>query len=80
MLCGEALALVERMAMAYARRMGYRGPAGRRELPGVFATRDEMSYPDWRHRLRQARQEAKQGKGLSLDDYLQRRAVAALRR
>lgn len=41
---------------------------------GLVATRDEMSYPDWETRLRTARKEAKQGKGVSLDAYLVRRA------
>lgn len=42
---------------------------------GLVATRDEMSYPDWQARLRTARKEAKQGKGVSLDTYLSRRAA-----
>jgi len=41
---------------------------------GFLATRDEMSYPDWERRLKQAHREAKQGKGISLDAYLKRRA------
>lgn len=41
---------------------------------GMVATRDEMSYPDWEARLKTARKEAKQGKGISLDTYLARRA------
>jgi prevent-host-death family protein len=41
---------------------------------GFLATRDEMSYPDWERRLRVARTESKQGKGISLDTYLKRRA------
>ena len=41
---------------------------------GLLATSDEMSYPDWDRRLRQAQQESKQGKGVSLDGYLKRRA------
>jgi hypothetical protein len=41
---------------------------------GFLATRDEMSYPDWERRLRQAGRESKQGKGVSLDAYLKRRA------
>jgi len=40
---------------------------------GCLATRDERSYPDWERRLRRARKAAEQGKGLSLDDYLERR-------
>lgn len=41
---------------------------------GFLATRDETSYPDWQRRLRRARREAKQGKSVSLDGYLKRRA------
>jgi prevent-host-death family protein len=41
---------------------------------GFIATRDEMSYPDWETRLRRARREAKQGKTVSLDAYVKRRA------
>ena len=41
---------------------------------GLLATRDEMSNTDWEGRLRQAQRESKQGKGVSLDAYLKRRA------
>jgi prevent-host-death family protein len=41
---------------------------------GLLATRDEMSHPDWERRLTRARRESKQGKGISLDAYLKRRA------
>ena len=41
---------------------------------GFLATRDEMSYPDWERRLRQAGRESKQGKAVSLDAYVKRRA------
>lgn len=41
---------------------------------GLLATRDEMSYPDWERRLRQAQRDSKQGKAVSLDGYLKRRA------
>jgi prevent-host-death family protein len=41
---------------------------------GLLATRDEMSYPDWKQRLRRADRESKQGKGITLDAYLKRRA------
>ncbi|MBL0216592.1 MAG: type II toxin-antitoxin system Phd/YefM family antitoxin [Myxococcales bacterium] len=41
---------------------------------GLVATRDEMSYPDWEARLRRAQRESKQGKRVSLDDYVARRA------
>jgi prevent-host-death family protein len=41
---------------------------------GFLATRDEMTYPDWEQRLRRAKRESKQGKGVSLETYLKRRA------
>jgi len=41
---------------------------------GLLATRDEMSSPDWERRLERARRESKQGKSVSLDTYLKRRA------
>ena len=41
---------------------------------GFLATRDETSHPDWERRLRRARKESKEGKGLSLDAYLKHRA------
>jgi prevent-host-death family protein len=41
---------------------------------GLMATRDEMSFPDWEQRLRRAKKESRQGKAVSLDAYLKRRA------
>ncbi len=41
---------------------------------GLLATRDEMSFPDWERRLGRARRESKQGKSVSLETYLKRRA------
>ncbi|HET7505602.1 MAG TPA: type II toxin-antitoxin system Phd/YefM family antitoxin [Kofleriaceae bacterium] len=41
---------------------------------GMLATCDEMCYPDWERRLRTARSESKQGKGITLGRYLKRRA------
>jgi prevent-host-death family protein len=41
---------------------------------GFLATRDEMSFPDWERRLRKAQRESRQGKGITLDAYLKRRA------
>jgi prevent-host-death family protein len=41
---------------------------------GLLATRDETSYPDWQRRLHRAQRESKQGKRISLDAYLKRRA------
>ncbi|MGH9888030.1 MAG: type II toxin-antitoxin system Phd/YefM family antitoxin [bacterium] len=40
----------------------------------LIATRDEMRYPDWEHRLVIARKESNRGKGIALDAYLKRRA------
>ena len=41
---------------------------------GFLATRDEMSYPDWETRLQRAGRESKQGKSVTLDAYVKRRA------
>lgn len=41
---------------------------------GFMATRDEMSFPDWEQRLRRAKKESRQGKAVSLDAYVKRRA------
>lgn len=41
---------------------------------GFLATRDEMSYPDWEARLQRAGRESKQGKSVTLDAYVKRRA------
>jgi prevent-host-death family protein len=41
---------------------------------GFLATRDEMSYPDWRRRLQKAIRESGQGKRVTLDAYVKRRA------
>jgi prevent-host-death family protein len=41
---------------------------------GFLVTRDEMGYPDWKHRLRRAQRESRRGKAVSLDGYLKRRA------
>ena len=46
---------------------------------GFLATRDEMSYSDWDQRLRRAKRESRQAKGVSLDTYLKRRARRARR-
>jgi hypothetical protein len=40
---------------------------------GLVATLEEMSEPDWESRLRRAQRESKQGRGVSLDAYLERR-------
>ena len=41
---------------------------------GLLATHDEMSYPDWQHRLARAQQESKAGRGVSLETYVKRRS------
>lgn len=41
---------------------------------GLLATRDEMRFPDWERRVARARRESSQGKAVSLDTYLKRRA------
>jgi prevent-host-death family protein len=41
---------------------------------GFLATRDEMSYPDWKSRLRRAAKESQQGKGMLLATYLEARS------
>jgi prevent-host-death family protein len=41
---------------------------------GFIATRDEMSYADWKTRLRRARKESREAKYVSLDTYVARRA------
>jgi hypothetical protein len=41
---------------------------------GFIATKDEMSYPDCKARLAQARKESRDGKYLSLDAYVARRS------
>lgn len=41
---------------------------------GLVATWAEMSFPDWKRRLRRARQESRRGTRVSLDAYVKRRA------
>lgn len=41
---------------------------------GYLATRDEMSYRDWPHRLERAEREARASKRITLDAYVKRRA------
>jgi hypothetical protein len=45
---------------------------------GFMATRDEMRFPDWERRLRQAEKESTQGNVVSLDAYLQRRGITGV--
>lgn len=40
---------------------------------GLLATQDEMSFKDWRRRLARAEKESREGKGISLESYLQKR-------
>lgn len=42
---------------------------------GFLATKDEMGYPDWEGRLKRARRESKNAKGVALETYLKKRAV-----
>jgi len=41
---------------------------------GFLVTMDEMSYPDGKRRLQRARRESRQGKRVTLDAYVKRRA------
>ena len=40
---------------------------------GFKATSDEMSFADWRKRLKRADSESREGKGVSLEGYLKKR-------
>jgi prevent-host-death family protein len=44
------------------------------EYEGFLATRDEMSNPDWKQRLKRAARESEAGKHVSLDAYVKRRS------
>ena len=44
---------------------------------GLMATRDEMSFPDWRQRLERAERESKAGRGISAEAYFKKRARKA---
>jgi prevent-host-death family protein len=44
------------------------------EYEGMQATLDEMSYPDWKKRLARAQREFAAGKGITLEEYLRKRA------
>ncbi len=37
------------------------------EYESMLHTLDEMRYPDWRERLREAEEDSKKGRGISLD-------------
>ncbi len=44
------------------------------EFAGLQATRDEMSYPDWKKRLARAEKESAAGQGKSLESWMADRA------
>src|SRR5262245_41008304 len=37
------------------------------EYEGMLHTLDEMSYPDWQERLKEAEEDSKKGKGITLE-------------
>lgn len=43
------------------------------DFEGLAATRDEMSFPDWKRKLARARKDAREGRVISLEKYLERR-------
>lgn len=45
------------------------------DFEGLQATRDEMSYSDWKRRLARAEEELAAGKWLSHEDYFRARAA-----
>ena len=45
------------------------------DFEGLQATRDEMSYPDWRKKLARAERELAAGKWQSLESYVKERAA-----
>ena len=45
------------------------------DFEGLQATRDEMSYPDWKKRLARAEKESAAGKGMEMDEYFRKRAA-----
>jgi prevent-host-death family protein len=38
------------------------------QYEGMLHTLDEMSYPDWQERLREAEEDSKKGRGVTLDE------------
>ncbi|OGR90248.1 MAG: hypothetical protein A3J74_10345 [Elusimicrobia bacterium RIFCSPHIGHO2_02_FULL_57_9] len=40
---------------------------------GFLATQNEMSFPDWQKKLSRAQKESREGKGVALESYLQKR-------
>src|SRR5438128_2712437 len=47
---------------------------------GFFATRCEMSHPDWERRLRRAIRESQEGDGMTLDTYVNKRRAQSVTR
>ncbi len=43
------------------------------EFAGLWITKDEMTYPDWKQRFARAERELREGKGQSLESYLKER-------
>jgi prevent-host-death family protein len=46
------------------------------EYQGLEATRDEMSYPDWKARLERAERERREGKGIALKTFARKKATS----
>lgn len=42
---------------------------------GLQATKDEMSFPDWRKRLARAKKESRERKGTPLEAYARKRGI-----
>jgi prevent-host-death family protein len=42
------------------------------DFEGLLITLDEMTYPDWKTRLRRALRESQEGKGIELETYLRK--------
>lgn len=47
---------------------------------GHTLTQEEMSYPDWKQRLKRAQQESKAGHFVDLDTYVKKRVRSSLRK
>ena len=44
------------------------------EYEGMLHTLDEMSYPDWQERLKEAEEDSRKGRGIGLDDLIKKLA------
>lgn len=44
------------------------------DFEGYLMTLDEMSYPDWQERIARAERESREGKGITLEAYMKKRA------